>query len=34
MRVGSALAATAVEILTSPTLLAEVKREFNDSKEA
>ncbi|KAM0719756.1 hypothetical protein Q7P37_003889 [Cladosporium fusiforme] len=32
MRVGKALAATAVEVLTCPTLLAEIKREFDEIK--
>jgi hypothetical protein len=32
MKVAKVLAATAVDILTSPSLLEEVKREFKDSK--
>lgn len=32
MRVGKALAATAVDVLTRPGLLADVKREFEEMK--
>ena len=32
MRVAKALAATAVDVLTQPSLLEEVKREFRDSE--
>lgn len=34
MRVGKALAATAVEVLTSKALLAKIQREFNETKVA
>lgn len=34
MRVGKALAATAVEVLVRPELLGEVKREFEDLKRS
>lgn len=32
MRVGKALAATAVEVLTNASLLAEIKREFQETQ--